>query len=1077
MSNFFNPANNHQANKPGKLFGTAIGWIFFFCCSAANLQAQQKLTGIITDEAGKPLEGVTVINKATNKGTQTDSAGFYSIMASAGNTLQFSFVGHDPREIKISSDFHINLTLPKQSNDLNEVVVTGYVSEKIKNITGAVVVVKPNELTSVPAGQTEPMLQGRAAGLNVITQATPGSATLISIHGFGNFGLVTPLYIIDGTPGNINDLNPDDIESLQVLKDAGSAAIYGVRGANGAIVITTRKGKPGKATISFDNYLGYQVPLSHGYPLLNSQETANATLAAYTNSGIPFMHPQYQSVPVNDQAILPYYVLAGTKGGLAEGDPLADQSKYNYDPSQGDIYQIVKANPKGTDWLHEVYHPAFSQNYTLTASGGSNKSKYLFSLGYLNQQGTLINTYLKRFTVRINTEFNILDNIRLGENLELLSREVPDEDAGENPGPYSSGSLTLSNPVLSPYDIKNHFYIGAPGLGQTAPVYAFEDSKNSKRFNWAAVGNVFGEVDFAKYFTFRTSFGGTFDYDYYYYYQPMFISNGAPGINSLTEGSGYGRNWSWQNTVSFHKTFQQDHSLKILAGTEYISNYGRNLYGSRSNFFTDDPNYSYLSNGSPTGASNGSSAFNSTLYSMFARLDYGYLDKYLFGATVRRDGSSVFGSENRYGVFPSFSGAWRISKEEFAAGVSWLSELKLRGSWGQLGFDGNTPLTNQFTLYGGDPASSFYDIAGTNTSVVRGIRQVSLGNKKTGWQTDIQTDIGLDGILWNNKLSFSLDWWVKKSTGLLFPLALPYLLGGATSSYVNVGDVDNYGFDIMLGTHQSLSRDLKIDLTTTVSVYRNKIVKLNDGQEYFDQSGNGASSKSHISRNAVGHPMGSFYGYKIIGFFNSEDDVIKSPKQDGAIPGEFKYLDANGDHKISDSDRVFFGNPNPKFSLGFNIGLTYKNFDFSTFFYGVFGNDVINNARLSTDFTQGGLGAKSKTLLHDSWTPSHLNAKVSINEVQANFSNVLAANSYPMEDGSYFRNKSMIIGYSFNQRALENIHIKKIRIYAQVTNLFTITKYTGLDPETTGTASFFGIDNGNYPNNQKQWLMGLNIGF
>ena len=1041
--------------------------LFFFI--ASSLPAQQIIKGRVTGIQGLPLPGVTIAKKSSSIATQTDTAGIYSIQAVSGDMLIFSFIGYETHEVRIGKEFTIDQILAPLMNNLNEVVVTGYVSEKVKDITGAVAIVKPKELTAVPTGEIESMLQGRVAGLNVITQATPGAETQISIHGYGNFGDVTPLYIIDGIPGNLNDLNPDDIQSLQVLKDAGAAAIYGVRGANGVIVITTRRGRPGESTVNFESYFGYQLPLQKGYDVLNPQEQANATWQAYANSGQPPTHPQYSSDPNTSLPILPDYVLAGNRGGLFEGDSAVDPGLYNINPALGPIYQIVKANKSGTDWFHYAYKPAFSQNYTVTASGGSNKSSYLFSAGYLNQQGTLINTYFKRYTVRVNTEFNVIKNFRIGENIQLSSKETPGNDVNDRGFGSNSAGGTLSETILPLYDINGNIYGPPPGLGYPGTVQIKDIDKRARRYYWTALGNAFAELDFAKHFTLRTNFGGTLNYGYYYFYNPRvnYLGNSAP--NSLLEGSGYDRRWSWQNTLSFNKTFGTDHSVKLLLGTEYIDSYGRSLNGSRVNFYTDDPNYSYLSNGG-SGAgqqNNGSGAYNASLYSIFGRVDYSYKDKYLLMGTLRRDGSSVFGPENRYGFFPSISAAWRLSKENFAAQIPWLTDLKLRGSWGKLGFDGNTPLNNQYRLYGGDPGSSFYDITGSNTNAVLGFRNTNIGNLKTGWQTDIQTNIGLDGTLWNGKLTFSADWYFKKSTGLLFQLALPDLLGGATAPFVNVGDIENTGFDLMLGSKSNITRDLRYDLTVTFTAYHNKIVKLNNGQTFFDE---------FFSRNAVGHPISSFFGYKIIGFFQDANDVAKSPSQQDAKPGRFKYLDADGNGKITDADRVFIGNPNPKFSLGLNIGLSYKNFDFSTFFYGVFGNDVFNGVRYGTDFFSG-TQAKSKTLLYDSWTPTHTHAKVSISENEVNFSNIGASNSYGVEDGSYFRNKSMILGYTLQKKSLQKIRMKQVRIYIQVANLFTITRYSGLDPESSGTPSRFGGDNGNYPNNEKKWLMGLNISF
>ena len=1053
---------NWTPNRIGKL----LTLIVIGCLTALDASSQNMTTGRVTGIDGLPIPGVTVLVKGKTTGTETDSSGHFSIHALGGETLIFSSVAHETKEARIPENLEIRITLPNVINNLNEVIVSGYVAEKVKNIIGSVAIVKPKELTAIPAGQVEPMLQGRVAGMNVITQATPGAPTLISIHGYGNFGDVAPLYIIDGIPGNINDLNPDDIQSLVVLKDAGSAAIYGVRGANGVIEITTRKGRSGSTSISFENYFGYQVPLSKGYDILNPWEQAWATWDALKNSNQPLNDPQYGSGPM---PVLPDYLLAGNQTGLFEGDPATNDSLYKLNPDAGEVYQIVKANRAGTDMFHAIYSPAFSQNYTLTASGGNDKNKYLFSVGYLNQQGTLLNTYLKRFTVRVNTEFNLLNNLRIGENLQLSTKEIPDYSGNGNPGPYSASSTTLASPILPFYDIKGNNYPGPNGVGFPLPLDQYKNTKLGRQNNWILLGNAYLELDFLKYFTFKTNFGGTFNYEYYYLYQPEVYLYRSDIPNSLTEGSGYDRKWSWQNTILFSKLIHEEHAIKFLAGTEYISSYGRSLSASRVNFFSDDPVYSYLSNGSLIGQTNSGQAFNSALYSLFARLDYAFGDKYLMMATLRRDGSSVFGPENRYSFFPSFSAGWRISKEMFAENWPWLNELKLRASWGKLGYDGNTPLLNQFALYNGDGFSSFYDIRGTGNVAVQGFRQTNMGNPKTGWQTDIQTNIGLDGILWNGRLSFSADWYIKKSTGLLFPLSLPYVLGGATAPYVNVGDIQNQGVDLLLESKGNMGRDWRYDITVTFTTYKNKILKLNDNQDNFGQ---------YIWLNQVGHPVSAFYGYKIIGFFEDQHDVDASPKQNSAAPGRFKYQDTNHDKVISDDDRTFIGDPNPKFSLGLNISFSYKNFDFSTFLYGVFGNDVLNFVRIGTDFFPG-VQAKSKILLYDSWTPADHNAKVSINENVVNFSNKGVPNSYGIEDGSYLKNKSMILGYTFNRNMIQKIRMKQLRVYLQVTNLFTITKYSGLDPESIGreNPSFFGVDPGNYPNNQKQWLVGLNIGF
>ena len=400
------------------------------------------------------------------------------------------------------------------------------------------------------------------------------------------------------------------------------------------------------------------------------------------------------------------------------------------------------------------------------------------------------------------------------------------------------------------------------------------------------------------------------------------------------ELTGYTTNWTWTNTLNYTGTFWKNNRIQALVGTEEKGNYNHLLGGTRIGYATNDPNYRFLSTGRPGGQTNSSDGSASYLNSFFSQVEYAYKEKYFLTGTVRRDGSSVFGPESRFGWFPAVGTAWRMTEENFLKGSNWLTDLKLRASWGKTGFDGNTDPNNQYTLYGGGPGGSYYDIYGNSVgNIQQGFRPVRFGNAKTSWQEDVVINVGLDGVLWNGKLSITADWYNKKSTGLLFPVSLPALLGEATAPNVNVGDIKNTGIDIKLGSKGNFSKDWNWDLSVTFSHYNNKIVKLNDIPSFDDG----------IVRNEVGYPIGSFYGYKIIGLFQDNADVAKSPVQDAAKPGRFKYLDANGDGKISDSDRIHFGNPNPDFTLGLNIGINYKNFDFSTFFYGSFGNDVFNS--------------------------------------------------------------------------------------------------------------------------------------
>ena len=1033
--------------------------------------AQQKITGIVLSEDNLPLSEATVSVISSGIATTTLSDGSFAINAKTGDVLEISFIGFKTQQIKIGNETGLKIILQATVLSLDDVVVTGYTAQKVKEITGSVAVVKQKELTSVPAGQVEQMLQGRVAGLNVITSGQPGAASNVYIHGIGNFGDVTPLYIIDGIQGNINNLNPNDIESLQVLKDAGAYAIYGVRGANGVIVITTKGGRQGKTKISYDFYAGTTRPLKNGPDLLTPKEIANVKWLALKNSGQVGANgnPSDPFYGNGASPVLPDYFIAGDNQGLFANDPGVNPDLYNIDFTSNPIYQIVKTNKEGTDWFHELFHPAFSQNHTLAISGAHEKNKYLFSLGYLNQQGTALNTHLKRYTARINTEFSLNKNIRIGENLQLSDRD----NIGIDRDPFIFNELTqsiITQPIIPVYDIKGGWAHLDPTYFDQNAVALRTLAKDDKANYWEVFGNAYAEANFLKYFTARSSFGGSL-VNYYLHeytfltYEPL--ANGLPN-NAFRESSGYRRSWTWTNTLKFSRTFGNDHRVNALIGVEAISNYNREVGGKRVGFFINDVNYRFLSNGDPGTQSNYSFAGTSTLHSFLSRVDYGFKEKYFLTGTMRRDGSSIFSPRHRYGWFPSVSAAWRIMEEEFLKRFDWLTDLKLRASWGKTGFFGNTDPFNQYTLYGGSIGNAYYDINGTSSTPVQGFRAVRLGDPNTGWQDDIVTNIGFESIFWNGLLSVTADLYKKRAKGLLFPVALPDVLGGAAPPNTNVGIVQNTGVDILLGSRYRFSGGWSSDLTLTLTTYKNKIIKLTD-LRYFIPS----LEVRDFVRNEVDHPASSFYGYKIIGFFKDASDVSRSPVQDAAAPGRFKYFDADGDGTITDSDRVFLGNANPKFTAGINLGINFKNFDFSTFCYGSFGNDVVNAIKYNTDI----FPAISKTALYDSWAAQNQNAKAPIAEAVINFSNFSPVNSYAIEKGSYFRNKSIMLGYTFPTSWLKKAKIEKIRIYVQVLNFFTITKYTGLDPELSGRSAAFGIDYGNYPNNQKQYLIGLNVNF
>jgi TonB-linked SusC/RagA family outer membrane protein len=941
------------------------------------------------------------------------------------------------------------------------------------------------------------MLQGRAAGLTVITSGEPGAPANIRIHGIGNFGDVRPLYIIDGVQGDINSINPDDIESLQVLKDASAYSIYGVRGANGVIIVTTQKGKSGRTRISYDMYLGWQQPLE-GLDLLSPQEWAELTWKAYRNSGqVVNGNPNHPLYGNGTDPVLPDYLFAGPhQDTLYEGNPYVNPALYNLNPDNGDIYQIVRYETNGTDWFHEMYKPAFSQNHTVTISGGNENNNFLASLGYLDQEGTLLNTSLKRFTARINSEFNLEKGFHFGENLQL---SYSDNKRPEKfiPGSVSSNNNDANSAIFTAAYLPVYDIFGAWNPGSNDPSKGPDDNPVARRTlakdyttnQWQVLGNVYASMDFLKYFSAKSSFGGSL----INYFNDQFIPASYDNVtnpNKYSESSGYVSSYTWTNTIHFAKTLGE-HNLKALAGTEFINNYNRESGGTAFNLPFTDPDYWSLSNGDPNTKTNYSNESVSALSSLMGRIDYRYKNRYYLTGTIRRDGASYFGPENRFGWFPSIGLAWRLTEEIFLQKATWINELKIRGSWGKTGFYGNTDPYNQYTLYGGNVRDAYYDINGNSTgSIARGFRTLRIGNSKTGWQEDIVTNLGADAIFWKGKLSVSADWYIKKTEGLLFPLQLPALLGDALPPNVNVGSIENRGLDLTVGSRGSLSKEIGWDFLLTFSHYDNKIIRLTD-IPYFDDF------DSKI-RNEVGYPVGSFFGYKIIGLFIDDADVGKSPVQPDAAPGRFKYADTNGrdvngkitgkpDGFIDDADRLHLGSPHPDFTLGVNIGFHYKNLDFSTFFYGSFGNTVANDIKGVTDIAPYLYGVGSKDALYNSWGPDNKNTTIPIPELSFNFSNGGSGwNSYPLEDGSYLRNKSIMLGYTLPEKQLQHLHLDRLRIYIQVVNLFTITSYSGLDPElykspispssSFATNSVFGIDFGNYPNNQRQFLIGLNLG-
>jgi TonB-linked SusC/RagA family outer membrane protein len=1026
---------------------------------------QSAITGkVISSENNDAIPGASINIKGSSLGTLAASDGSFALTANNGQVLVVSYVGYQSREIAVKDGASYIITLENNNSSLSEVVVTGYGTERKKDITGSVSIVDVKALRAIPAGSAVLALQGQAPGVNIISSGSPGAESSIFVRGVSSFGSTQPLVIIDGVQSDLSNVNASDIESMQVLKDAGAAAIYGVRGANGVIVVTTKKGKSGQPSFSYDSYFGMQLPLpGNPFNFLNSENFARLYKVAYPGT-VLFANglPDYM------------YRGPGVTGIASEGDSAVDPSKYIFDPSNSSKnYLIQKVNKQGTNWFQEVFDPAPITSHNITANGATDKAAYLVSLNYFNQQGTLSNTYLKRYSMRINTSFKIRDNIRIGENVYLFYRQNP--SYGNLVENTAIPSVIRIMPVIPVYDIKGNYggTFGGPELGDAEnPVAQQLRNSNNRDNSWNMIGNIYGEVDFFKHFTVRSSIGGTINNRYNVSFSFVKYNNsvGSNSPNSLSEASGYNSNIIWTNTLKYANTFGK-HIVSAIIGSEAIENYGRRVSGSSSALYSTNFDYQLLGNGT-TSITNASTAFQNNLYSLFGRADYSYNSKYLVGVTVRRDGSSVFGKEKRYGIFPSVSLGWRMSDESFMKNLSWLNDLKLRASYGILGSQSNVNPTNAFTLFGSAPGTSYYGINGGINSTTQGFAQTFNGNSATGWEENVVTNVGFDATLLHNHVNFSVEYYKKSINGLLFSQPLPASAGGAAPPVINIGDIQNTGMDIAAGYRGLAGHDFGFTVSANITTYKN-LVKDIPGPGYFDAA---TSRIGTLVRNQKGEPVSSFFGYEVIGLFQSADDVSKSPAQADAQEGRFKYRDVNGDGVITTDDRTFFGNPNPKFTYGLNIGFTYKAFDLSTIFYGVQGNHLLNHQRWWTEFFSTFTGAKSNALLN-AWTPGNTTTNVPKIETSSNISTSGAPNSYYMENGSYLRLRSLIVGYTFNPGRLKRTGIQKLRIYAQGANLFTITKYTGLDPELGGQSSNFGIDFGNYPNNQKNFLVGLNLSF
>lgn len=1058
---------NHAYLLKMKIIGTLFLVGFLYTLQA---QTSQNISGNVYDSlSNQALIGVNILNQNTSKGTTTDFEGNYTIAGNVGDVLVFSYIGYKTREVSLPSEDILNIALSEDAQTLDEVVVVGYGTKKKRDLTGSVSVVDADALKKAPPSRSaEQALQGIASGVTVITSGSPGSSSKILVRGVTNFGNTQPLVIVDGIEQDLNNISPQDIESIQVLKDAGAASIYGVRGANGVILVTTKKGKTGAPVISYNATYGIQYPYGENpFNLLMSED---------------YMTVYNRAFPINAKfpnGTLPDYMYRGPGGaGVAmQGDPEVNPDLYFWEsPNKGNNYLIQEVNKTGTDWYSELFQKAPNMEHNLTASGGTERSKYLFSLGYIDQKGTMVKNFMKRYSARINTEFNIGNNIRIGENLNVFQRDYRSSTG-------FVGGVIKMEPIIPLKDILGNWggAFGGPELGDGYNAVASQYRKdNDINKSWHVAGNVFGEIDLLKDFTFKTSLGYNIrnSYNQDFYKTPVEGLQTSTNDNRLSVSSGYGSAMTFTNTLKYNRYFG-NHHIDAIVGSEAIKYNNRGQYGRRARFFSQDFNFLVLGNGTDAIA-NSSSISENSLFSLFSRVDYTFHNKYLLSGTLRRDGSSRFGPEKRYGIFPSVSLGWRISEEVFLQSLNWLDDLKIRASTGVLGSQNNVSAVNAFSLFGSGMTSTDYDIKGTGNSIEQGFAVNRIGNRVTGWEENVVTNAGIDFVAFSGKIDFSIDYYKKSINGLLFTEPLPaVVIGGASAPSVNIGDVQNTGVDLSLQYHGGAPSELNYSVGVNFTSYNNKVVDIpNPGYFYAGNMGTISQYIGNAVRNEEGYPISSFYGYRVVGLFNSDQEVENAPVQDGAEPGRFRYEDINGDGKISGDDRTHLGSPNPDFTYGVNFSLDYKNFDFSTFLYGSQGNEIFNTIKTYTHFMAFYPPSNKSNDLLNAWTPENTDTDIPKIETTKSFSTTDAPNSFYVEDASFLKLKSLMLGYTLDGPLFQKLNIAGLRAYVQIADLFTFTKYTGLDPELGGATRNFGIesDSGNYPN-YRSLNFGLSLTF
>ena len=1001
------------------------------CTVCTMVSAQQvNVSGVIKDATGETVIGASVMVKGTKTGTVTDFDGKFHVECTPGATLVISYIGYQTQEVKAADG--MNVVLQEAANDLNEVVVTGYTTQRKADLTGAISVVSVDDIAKQNENNPIKALQGRVPGMNISADGSPSGTATVRIRGIGTLNNNDPLYIVDGIPtkAGMHELNGNDIESIQVLKDAASASIYGSRAANGVIIITTKKGKEGKIKVDFDGSIAVST-YAHKMKVLNAKEYGQVMWQAYVNDG---MDPNTNGLGYRYDW-----------GYNAQGTPVLNgisMKKYLDDAGT--------TPAADTDWFDETTRTGVIQQYNVSVSNGSDKGSSFFSLGYYKNLGIIKTSDFNRFSARMNTEYKLLKNkmLTVGEHFTLnRTSEV------QAPGGFLQNVLQF-NPSLPIYTEDGN-YAGPVGgyPDRYNPVAVLERNKDNRYTYWRMFGDAYLNLNPFKDFNIRTTFG--LDYSQKqqrFFTYPVTEGNVANKKNGVEAKQEHWTKWMW-NAVATYNMELGKNRIDLMAGMELNRQDDIYFSGYKEGFSILNPDYMWPDAGTTNPQAYGGGSGYS-LVSFFGKANYNYADKYMASFTIRRDGSSRFGKNNRYATFPSVSAGWRINQESFLKKASWIDDLKIRASWGQTG---NQEIDNlaRYTLYvsnygvnenGGQSYGTSYDIAGTNggSTLASGFKRNQIGNDNIKWETTTQTDLGFDFAFFRNTLYGNFDWYFKKTKDILVNMPGIAVMGEGSSQWINAGEMENRGFEFNIGYRNQTHFGLKYDVTANISSYRNKITALPT-----TVAANGTFGGNGV-KSVIGHPMGAQVGYVADGIFKSQEEIDNHATQEGAGLGRIRWKDLTGDGKITEADQTWIYNPVPDFTYGFNIYLEYKNFDFTAFFQGVQGVDIISDLKKETDIWAGlniGFLNKGKRLL-DAWSATNPDSNVPALSLSDN-NNEKRVSSYWVENGSYLKLRTIQFGYNFPQTIASKLAMQRLRMYVSAQNLFTIksSSFTGVDPE------------------------------